>query len=131
MRRSEILALQKKDIDFKKKKIIVNKSLCGFNKKDLYIKETKSSKIRIIDVDLKLTIILFSYTFKMKNEDYLFKIQPTMLSNTFCSILAKSKLQHIRFHDLRHIHASLLLTNSKNKAITLKLVQERLRTLGY
>ena len=38
-------------------------------------------------------------------------IKPNYVSSTFGKLLAKNNLRHIRFHDLRHTCASLLLAN--------------------
>ena len=66
-----------------------------------------------------------NYTIKMKdivryNKEYLGYvcvdvignlIKPNYVSSTFGKLLAKNNLRHIRFHDLRHTCASLLLAN--------------------
>ena len=45
---------------------------------------------------------------------------PTTVTNTFRKILGKNNLKKIRFHDLRHSCASLLLANG----IPMKQIQE-------
>lgn len=47
---------------------------------------------------------------------------PINLTRCFADILVKAKLQHIRFHDLRHTHATILLSQN----IHPKIVSERL-----
>jgi len=49
-------------------------------------------------------------------------ITPSALSHGFKSFVAKSELKQVRFHDLRHTHATLLLLNGENP----KVVSERL-----
>ena len=48
------------------------------------------------------------------------RIRPAYLSNCFSRTLAQNGLRHIRFHDLRHSSASLLLANH----VPLKQIQE-------
>ena len=57
------------------------------------------------------------YVFKWPNGD---PIKPDYVSGHFNSILKKNNLPHIRFHELRHSCASMLL----NSGFTLKDVQE-------
>jgi integrase len=49
-----------------------------------------------------------------------FFIDPDYVTSRFNRFLKEKKLPHIRFHDLRHSSASLLI----NKGFTLKEVQE-------
>ena len=48
------------------------------------------------------------------------RIRPAYLSNCFSRTLAQNGLRHIRFHDLRHSSATLLLAHG----IPLKQIQE-------
>ena len=50
-------------------------------------------------------------------------IRPDYISAAFRKTLKKNKLRHIRFHDLRHTCASLLLNKGKTNGITLKDIQ--------
>ncbi|MCL6456730.1 MAG: tyrosine-type recombinase/integrase [Gorillibacterium sp.] len=50
------------------------------------------------------------------------RIKPNYISQNFSDTLKKYGMRHIRFHDLRHSCATLLLTNGVN----MKEVQERL-----
>jgi integrase len=49
-------------------------------------------------------------------------LDPGVVSHTFAKVLRKAGLPHIRFHDLRHTHATLLL----KAGIHPKIVSERL-----
>ena len=49
-------------------------------------------------------------------------LDPGVVSHTFAKVLKKAGLPHIRFHDLRHSHATLLLKDG----IHPKIVSERL-----
>ncbi|MED1603596.1 site-specific integrase [Alkalihalophilus marmarensis] len=50
-------------------------------------------------------------------------LKPSLLNNGFRLVIKKLGLPHIRFHDLRHTHATYLLS----KGINPKVIQERLR----
>ena len=49
-------------------------------------------------------------------------LDPGVVSHTFAKVLKKARLPHIRFHDLRHSHATLLL----KAGVHPKIVSERL-----
>ncbi|NRG46007.1 tyrosine-type recombinase/integrase [Bacillus sp. CRN 9] len=49
-------------------------------------------------------------------------INPRNLLRTFNNLISKANLSQIRFHDLRHTHASLLLQQGEN----IRLISERL-----
>jgi integrase len=49
-------------------------------------------------------------------------LDPGVVSHTFAKVLKKARLPHIRFHDLRHTHATLLLKAGEHP----KIVSERL-----
>ena len=50
------------------------------------------------------------------------RLSPRNLSRIFSSMIKKAKVKPIRFHDMRHTHASLLLKQGVNP----KIVSERL-----
>lgn len=129
MRRGEILGLKVKDIDFVKKELNIQRSLVQTLKNEIYTKLPKSGKTRVIDIDDTL-LNLFSTLIEGKSEgDFIFSnIQPNYVTNTFNKVLKehKDEIAHIRFHDLRHIHASILLANNSNQGNIIKIVQERL-----
>ena len=50
-------------------------------------------------------------------------ISPDYVTDTFGRLIKKNKMRHIRFHDLRHTCASLLLNKGKHDGITLKDIQ--------
>lgn len=74
MRRNEILALQKKDIDLKKKIIHVCKTLVsGKNYKTVVQNQTKTpAGMRIIPITTQLEDFLRDYLKPLKDEDFLF-----------------------------------------------------------
>ena len=64
----------------------------------------------------------------MTDDDFVFAhldgtpLDPSTVSHTFNKIISKVGLPHVRLHDLRHTHASLLL----QAGVHPKVVQERL-----
>lgn len=50
------------------------------------------------------------------------RINPDVLSQTFDRLVLSSGLRRIRFHDIRHTHASLLVQDG----VPIKVVSERL-----
>ena len=133
-RRSEVIGLKWSAIDFENKTITINHIITQSNGK-LIIRDrtkTKSSKRT-----LPLEPIVESYLLELKekqkrnqeicgnsyNQDYLEYIcvddvgniiRPDYVTETFLKTLKKKKLKVIRFHDLRHTCASILLKNGAN-----------------
>ena len=91
-------------------------------------KTTKNNKTRYVSLDFKCSIFTYLYLKNIK-EEKLFNFNPYQLTSDFHKVIVKANLkkqQRIRFHDLRHIHASYILAHNKNKANTLKALQHRL-----
>lgn len=138
LRKEELLALDK-NRNFKYKKILfwniphailVRNAIVydNINKQEI-VKLTKTNTFRCVDLDLKCSIFLYFYFKKIDSK--LFHFASNTIATKFHKIIKKenlTKTQQIRFYDLRHIHASYLIANSKNQAYMLKIIQERLRT---
>lgn len=133
-RRSEVVGLKWSSIDFEKKTITINHTITQSNGK-LIIRDktkTKSSKRT-----LPLEPIVESFLLELKekqeknkelcgdsyNKEYLEYIcvdncgnliRPDYVTETFLKLLKKKKLKQIRFHDLRHTCAIILLKNGAN-----------------
>lgn len=139
LRRGEILGLTWDNIDFENKTLTVEKSLVPTkNKLQLTTPKTEKSKrtIYISDTIIKeLKELKYNQNLikKFLKENYLDNnlivcktngdfYSPTKLNHTFRKILIEYNLPLIRFHDLRHTHASLLLKENVNA----KLISERL-----
>lgn len=114
MRKVELLRLRKFDINFRRRKIT--------------IQSAKNHLVREIDIDLKITILLFFYCRKLKDSDLLFNFSTTYVSIEFYQVMRKSNLKRITLHDIRHIYASYLLSQLKNSANSIIFVQKQLRT---
>ncbi len=139
LRRGEALGLQWKDIDFESNSITVNRSLLP-SKNGVIFHEPKTEKSNRVVVVSK-TIIEELQKKKDKQESYkqllgkAYKnndlvncyndgspLNPASFSHSFSKILEKNELPHIRFHDLRHTNATLMLKSN----IPAKVASERL-----
>ena len=133
MRRGELLALQWSDIDFNHNKININKQIYRGVEQS-----TKTGKSRTIDLDNALKLVLIEHK---KNNILLSKyvfcnlkglpLHPYIIEQDYFKPLLKrcneildeeNQIKKLRFHDLRHTHATYLLS----KGIPVKYVQERL-----
>jgi integrase len=136
MRRGELLAVEWSDINFNKMTIDINKQL--YRKK---IQPPKNKSYRIIDMSPSLAEVLKEHK---KKSSVLSKIvfcdqrgnytHPYNMTKRYFKPILKAMatdieksnpdncLDKIRFHDLRHTHASVLLSNGA----PIKFVQERL-----
>jgi integrase len=127
MRLGEILAVQWGDIDFGGRFIEVRRNLVGGR-----VTTTKSTKRRRVDMSLKLTEALRDHQKARKaaslkagrrlpswvftNADGRPLDGDNLRHRVFYVLLEKAKLRQIRFHDLRHTYASLLIQNGESLA---------------
>ena len=139
MRKGEILGLRWKDIDFETNKLYVTQTIQEVNGKKMIKKSTKTGGGRVVALTAELVDMLLELKGKneeMKkelgksyNENNLVFVNSTgniitasELTRQFKRVLKKAELPEIRFHDLRHTHATLLL----KKMVYAKIVSERL-----
>jgi integrase len=138
MRQGEILGLRWKDIDFDKGVLYVRQTLSRDGKTLLTGAKTKSSlrTIRLSDNTLEALKEHKNKISKIKEElgdsyqDYGLvvctrigtPIYPRNLRRTLNRLIERAKVPKIRFHDLRHTHATLLLSQGVN----VKVISERL-----
>lgn len=133
-RRSEVIGLKWSAVDFEKKTITINHTITQ-SKGKLIIRDktkTKSSK-RTLPLEPIVESFLLELKEKQKenkklcgnsyNKEWLEYIcvddggnliRPDYVTETFLKLLKKRKLKEIRFHDLRHTCASILLKNGAN-----------------
>lgn len=144
LRRSEIVGLQWKNIDFERKVITIAHTVTEFTLKGKRVEsandKTKSKKsYRSLPLIPKMEQLLI----KMQNEQnrnrklcrdsyiskykaYIYvneigeRIRPNYITTNFQSKLVKNGMRKIRFHDLRHSCATLLLSQD----VSLKDIQE-------
>lgn len=111
MRRGEIFALKWDDIDEKKQTIRIDQAMCI--SEDGYIeKETKSDNgIRTIVAPAEIFNLLERKRLQQKViRERIFPSRPDSFSSWFGECMIKLNLD-IRFHDLRHYHATWLYKN--------------------
>lgn len=110
LRRSEVFGMTWNDIDFKQATLTVRQALVTV-KKGLDEKKTKSrTSTRTISIPDNVLEVLKAH----KNVGYVASrngkaSHPGNYSHRFANFLKRNKITHIRFHDLRHFHATLLL----------------------
>ncbi|HDR6277262.1 site-specific integrase [Bacillus cereus] len=137
MRQGEILGLRWKDVDFENGCVRITQTLSSDGKELLPYTKTKSGSRTIDLTEETVTALKKHWLFirgereknrSYKNLDLVVCTEfgtPTHKSNirrVFKSIIKKSDIPKIRFHDMRHTHATLLLLQGVNP----KIVSERL-----
>jgi integrase len=139
MRLGELLGLRWRDVDFDSGSLSVVQAL--YKRCDVCeMREPKSSHSRRqIAMPLSLTEILEQHKTMQEAQRILLRkpltrddlvfaypdgkpLDPGVVSHSFSKALKKAGLPHIRFHDLRHSHATLLLKANVHP----KIVSERL-----
>ena len=139
LRRGELLALKWKHIDFEHSKVTICENLVEVEK-ILYTKSPKTrSGIRTMEIPQTLRMRLLQerkrylerklkYGADFYDEDYVIcqengkPYKPDSMGLKFRRFLQANGLKQIRFHDLRHTNATLMLTNG----ISPKVAQQRL-----
>lgn len=130
LREGEILGLRVEDIDLMKRTLYVRQAVQYLLGKGLIIKEPKSEAgKRSVTIPGFAVAVLTDHLLLIKKDSGLIfttgndtPISPRNLIRHFKSVIGELDLPDIRFHDLRHTHASLLLAAGVNP----KVVQERL-----
>ena len=139
LRRGEITALRWRSVDFARGHLAIVEST-EQTKAGTRIKETKSGRSRRVALPkyisdelsrhrLRQAEELLRLGVRLTDDDHVFAqadgqpVQPNSLTHEFVRILALSnKLPRIRFHDLRHSHATQMLADGVHP----KIAQERL-----
>lgn len=141
-RQGEIAALEGKHLDTHKNIITIEQALVNVAGKGLILKKTKTDKSRKVTVPKelmkslsKLKLLKQTDLMEVQNmrewPDHLFlfsneygkPLRPDSISQWWSRFLEdNNKLKKIRFHDLRHTSATLLI----NEGIHAKIIQERL-----
>ena len=142
VREGEACGLQWKDVDFERNVLCIRGSLKMHDKyKDLYYGETKTeSSYRILPIPQNLAVylrqlkkkqleqrMLGGSSYNRKREGFVCVDAMGNIKVYFPDLFQKNELRRIRFHDLRHSCATLLLGNGA----TLKQVQEWLGHHSY
>ena len=140
MRRGELLGLRWCDIDLGKASISVVQTLCRLSGGKFVIKEPKSPySRRLVALSPSVAELLRRHYTEQETQrilvgkalagdDLVFAypdgrpLDPSTVTHTFGQMIKKTGLPHIRFHDLRHTHATLMLKGGVHP----KIVSERL-----
>jgi len=140
LRRSELLALRWKDVDLEMACVYISHSLHRLSDGTIIIKEPKTSRSRRpVDLPLSLVSLLRQHRAdqdvqqlmvgeKLTGDDFVFShmdgspLNPNTVTHSFRKVAARAGLPNLRLHDLRHIHATLLL----KAGVHPRVVQERL-----
>jgi len=138
LRRSEVLGLQWSAVDFKQKTIVIQHTAIRVGTETVYVDMVKgkaSNRTMPLTKDMELFLKkLYAHQRQMKklcgksyqDNDYICKwddghlFDPNFVTRKFRQLLEEKNLAPIRFHDLRHSSASLLVNNG----FTLKEVQD-------
>ncbi len=127
MRQGELLALQWGDIDWHRQTIRVRRSLY----KGQFVEPKSNHSVRTIAMSDRLSAILLGHQMTVEYSPYdLVFPTPTgtpmdganLRKRVFDPTLERAELRRIRFHDLRHTFASMLINQGEN----LKYVQSQL-----
>ena len=139
LRRSEMLALRWQDVDLDNATLSVIRGLVKLQGGKVVIAPPKSGKARVVHLPQSVVFCLKELREVQESiaealrqpflKDRLIFCQsdgkpltPNLVSRTFREIARKAGLDGVRFHDLRHTHASLMLA----EGVHLKVVSERL-----
>jgi integrase len=139
MRRSELLALRWKDIDFVRGLISIDRCVHHLRNGEYIYMRPGNTRSRVIDLPPSALLVMQSYrraaeivcgTFAdegLKDTDLVFNslgtpLRPNTVTRAWSMLAVKAGVKPIRFHDARHTHAVLLL----KQGIHPKVVQERL-----
>jgi len=133
LRRGELLALTWDNVHIENNTISVKQNLVEVHGGIQFETPKTASSIRTIAVSADIMEKLQQYK-KPGKCQYVFHtssnkpITPSNLSRSFRWLLAQCNIENIRFHDLRHTHATQLLSNGVNiKQVSVRLGHEDIR----
>lgn len=123
LRRSEIWGLTWKDVNFETGELSVNKTLQKVGTTMQILPCKSVSSVRTISIPQSLVPMLIRYKKNHPNNFYIFQnLDYDAVTKWFRAWQPRVGLDKIRFHDLRHTHATLLLY----QGIDIKTISERL-----
>ncbi|WMI80954.1 site-specific integrase [Anaerotignum sp. MB30-C6] len=122
LRRGEIAALRVKDADFENNTIAISFSMVFDKDKKEWVRKppkTTAGK-RVLPIPSHILPVLEEVVNGKKDDDSLTGLTPTDITNHFFRFLLKHEINHMRFHDLRHYYASMMLANNVPDKYALK-----------
>jgi integrase len=129
MRRGELLGLRWGDVDFRHSRLAVRQTLISIAYQPS-VSTPKSHGSRVIDLDAETLAVLRALweEHRRQHADLVFltdegePIHPESVRVVFERLPAHAGVQRIRFHDLRHTHATIAL----RAGVPVKVISERL-----
>lgn len=112
IRRGELLALTREDIDLENRTMRINKTLYLRGEKVMVTSPKTEESNRVITIPRFLCEELeeyFAMNYKLKPRDRIFPVGPSALGKNLVSGAKKAGIKRIRIHDFRHSHVSLLI----------------------
>ena len=133
LRRSELLGLQWRDVGFDTGTLSVQRALIKLPSGEMVLTQPKTGRGRVVALPLESVLELRTHRERQQADaqesgKFIFchsggsPLHPDMVSKAFGKMAKRANLEGVRLHDLRHTHASLMLT----QGIHLKVVSERL-----
>ena len=132
LRRSEMLGLRWRDLDLSAGTLSVRRALIKLASGSTELKAPKNNQARVVDLPPESVEALRIHRERSPdtsgNGNFVFchsdgsALDPDLITQAFERIAKKSGLKGLRLHDLRHTHASLMLS----QGIHPKIVSERL-----
>lgn len=122
MRRGELLALRSDDLDHERMTVVVRRALAEVGG-SVIEKGTKTGRVRTLTLDPTTFAIIHDRTPGLVFPGEHGQLRPPMeVTTRFRALVRRAPVPVIRFHDLRHTHATLLLA----AGVPVKVVSERL-----
>ena len=133
IRLGELLALSLSDFDEEKKTLSITKSFQRINGKDVITEPKTAKSKRVITLPEFLVVELEEYVSKLygiMGNDRLFMITKSFLEKEMNRGVELSGVKKIRLHDLRHSHASLLISKlgAQPNLVADRLGHEKIQT---
>ena len=136
LRRSELLGLQWRDVDLAASTIAIRRALIQLRTGETQLTVPKSGRARVVALFSGTVEALREYGAGIAPvlgaEDFVFRrpdgspVRPDSVSQWFKREAVGAGFGDLRFHDLRHTHASLML----REGVNLKIMTERLGHSG-
>lgn len=147
LRKGELLALRWEDVNFEEKTISIERNLICVNSQNIFTSTKTESGERTIAIPDNLVEYLRRHKIRQMKQKMRMgaaykdnglvickpngeTINPHTFSIAFRDFLIRNSLKRIRFHDLRHTHATLLLIeyNTNVKVVSDRLGHSKVQT---